>query len=238
MADHQLVVFDYVIPATNEADSVYLDASLNENHVASAEVTQHQVETGPNIVDYIRPIPRKLTISGIATNTPIGTSVAASVVSARQAAGISTVSETDQQAGQLQKNQITIGGQPVSYSALTFSTEFDRVRAVYGSLVKAALAGALFRVVTALTVYQSPQGTSGPFGGRIMAITNFAVPQSAASGGSIRFAIDFMEVRLVDTQATSIPVVQAKKKRGQKPPHDLDPKKDEKKQSVLHKSLH
>lgn len=50
---------------------VELDASLEELHTASVDITRHPVEKGADITDHIRRKPRRIRITGIVTNTPI-----------------------------------------------------------------------------------------------------------------------------------------------------------------------
>lgn len=47
------------------------DASLQENHNASFETTQHPVEQGSDVSDHRRKLPLKLTITGVVSNTPL-----------------------------------------------------------------------------------------------------------------------------------------------------------------------
>jgi len=49
---------------------VELDCSLSENHVFSAEVTEHPVEIGGDISDNVKQNPDEVTITGIVTNYP------------------------------------------------------------------------------------------------------------------------------------------------------------------------
>jgi len=48
-----------------------LDASIEETHSASNEVTQYPVETGVDITDHVRRQPDRLTIRGIVTDHPL-----------------------------------------------------------------------------------------------------------------------------------------------------------------------
>lgn len=50
-----------------------LDAALSVAHQKTADVTEFEVEKGSKITDHIRAKPVTVTISGIVTNTPIGT---------------------------------------------------------------------------------------------------------------------------------------------------------------------
>lgn len=52
-------------------DTLTLDVSLQEQHAVEADITEHPVEEGANIVDHIRQKPQMLTIEGLITNTPI-----------------------------------------------------------------------------------------------------------------------------------------------------------------------
>src|SRR6266702_3660671 len=70
----RLVQFDYVYTddsGDNVTGSVVLDAAVNENHTVAADITRHQVEKGSDVTDHIRPLPRRLSVEGIVTNTPI-----------------------------------------------------------------------------------------------------------------------------------------------------------------------
>jgi hypothetical protein len=50
---------------------IWIDVSISEQHSLSADVTEHPVESGPNIVDHVRPQPRTVRIEGLVTNHPI-----------------------------------------------------------------------------------------------------------------------------------------------------------------------
>jgi len=49
-----------------------LDCTVTETHTATSTVTEHPVESGANITDHIRPEPVQLSITGIVSDTPIG----------------------------------------------------------------------------------------------------------------------------------------------------------------------
>jgi len=50
--------------------SIWIDVSISEKHTISAEISQHPVERGTDIVDNIRPLPREVQIQGFVTNYP------------------------------------------------------------------------------------------------------------------------------------------------------------------------
>ena len=49
-----------------------IDCTVTETHSSSATVTEHPVESGANITDHIRPEPLQLSITGIVSDTPLG----------------------------------------------------------------------------------------------------------------------------------------------------------------------
>lgn len=49
-----------------------LDCTVTETHTATSTVTEHPVESGANITDHIRTDPVQLSITGIVSDTPIG----------------------------------------------------------------------------------------------------------------------------------------------------------------------
>ena len=106
--------------------TVQFDASISEHHAGTAQVSQHQVETGPNITDHIRPMPMTLSLEAFVTNTPINSGI---------------LSPTASPAG-----QITNG-------VLQFSSSFNRVNDVYNALLEAQAGGALIAVTTSLSLY-------------------------------------------------------------------------------------
>jgi hypothetical protein len=51
--------------------AIQLDASIEETHTRTNQVTDHPVEEGFNISDHIRPMPESINIKGIISNTPV-----------------------------------------------------------------------------------------------------------------------------------------------------------------------
>jgi hypothetical protein len=186
--------------------SVQVDASVNEQHITTAQVTEHPVESGPNVTDYIRPMPRKLTLELMISNTP-------TYLPSTQMRGA--------QANPAARTSVLVGNNPTAFSSLKFSDDFDRVRDAYTDLVDAILAGALFQITTTLTNYDH------------MACINLSAPRNAESGNAIKFAIDFQEVRIVDTQDVKTPAAKHKpKNRGRKPTKPKDGHENDKMKST------
>ncbi len=172
------------------AGQVELDASINETHITTAQITDHQVEKGPNIADHIRPMPKKLTINGIITNHPI-------VVASTQMRGTVGLPNGRVTTKVRAKQGAFPVGLPIppmgsvvekvfDYSALTFSADFDRVWDCYYELTNAQQNGALFTVDTSLRSYSN------------MAIENITIPRSADTGNSLMLSIDMKEILLAE----------------------------------------
>lgn len=50
---------------------IYFDATMKENHEASAEITKHDIEKGAALTDHVRPSRIGVTLEVMVTNTPI-----------------------------------------------------------------------------------------------------------------------------------------------------------------------
>jgi hypothetical protein len=108
-------------------DAIVLDASVSETHTAEVEVTEHPVEQGVNIIDHARVKPRRLTIEGLISATPMAFTEAVAPQSSR---GISFVAHTA----------------PVG---------MDLVTRAYADLLKLRADGTLVTVSTGLETYQN-----------------------------------------------------------------------------------
>ncbi len=198
-----LLSFKYTDPQTTQdiSSSVMLDAAVNEQHVTTAQVTEHQVENGPDVADHIRPMPQKVTIEGVISNTPIN-------------------NPTTQMGGAKGSSQ-KITANRVNYTAFKFDSDFDRVKDANTALVDAVEAGALFVVTTTLATYQN------------MAAVNYAVQRNVDNGNTLRFTIDFQELRIVETQTVAaLPSSQKPKARGHQAPKPAEKTEEERAKST------
>lgn len=193
------------------------DASLNEQHGGQAQVSEHPVEKGPNITDNVRPLPRRVSLEAMVSNTPIYKDVPAS----------SNANPGNEQAT---IESVTIQpplGLPRStqkMTALAFDDEFNRVRDVYNSLVVAYQAGALITVITTLQDYDN------------MVIVNLSVPRNAQNSNASVFTIDMQQLVLVEVNAVdTLAEKHQEKNRGPKPnkPEAEEPQKAEEARSAL-----
>lgn len=63
------LIFPPVSPFNGAA--IQIDCTLSQSHDREAIVTEHPVETGASVSDSIRPQPRRLSLSGVQTTTPL-----------------------------------------------------------------------------------------------------------------------------------------------------------------------
>ncbi len=194
-----LVLFSWA-EASGKARSLELDASPSRQHTASAQVTEHPVETGNPVTDYIRPMPRRLTVEGFITNTPI----TAPPTGANNGVTASTQSQS------LTVYPMQDGPQSIKWQALEFSAPFNRAQGAWLMLTRAIRLGNLFEVTTTLDDYTN------------MAATQIAVSESPVSADALQFTIDFQELRFATTQVVAVPVKQDIDHNCHKTPTNID----------------
>ncbi len=116
--------------------------------------------------------------------------------------------------------KITAG--KTSYTALKFDSDFDRVQDANTALVDAIEGGALWTITTTLKTYFK------------MAAVNYAVQRNVDLGNTLRFTIDFQELRIVETQTVAaLPSSKQEKKRGHQAPKPADEEQKKKSVSVI-----
>jgi len=172
--------------------SLDLDVTQDETHEWTNDVTQFPVEFGSQITDHIQPMPDKLTISGMITNSAIGETALAELS----------------------------GGD-------------DRTQTAFDLLLKLKDDRVLLTVYTKFKIYTS------------MALKSVNLPRDAGVGDSIKFKMEFVNVRLVDTQTVDVPPGISKKldkksgadvQKKTEPPKDagkVEPKPVEKSKGIL-----
>lgn len=216
------------VDSDNKASQLLIDASPSRSHTATAQVTEHPVEKGAPATDYIRPMPRRLSIEGFITNTPIGappvvTEVAAINAAGQVAASLPSASDVGGGAGvDAEVTTVTITPlttyntyirgprPPEQVTALDFLEDFDRVRTSFSALVDAVLHGCLFTIITSLTDYQN------------MAALSMTVTEDKHSVNALNFTMEFQELRIVTTQVVLVPARSAKQNMGTKTPAAAD----------------
>lgn len=111
--------------------SIRFDATLQETHQDSSDITEHPVEGGFNVSDHIRQKPPTLTLTGIISNTPLSSEQAQRVVSAGGGVTVTTKASAAQPEG-------ATGYAQKAYSEL-----------------RSLAVGQLVRVVTATRTYEN-----------------------------------------------------------------------------------
>lgn len=233
-ASPQPVILLATYPDGSQTGIVF-DASVNETHGMTAQVSEHQVESGPNVTDNIRPLPRRISVQGIITNNPIALSIGQTPLT--QIGGASErVADF--------KYAVSANGRttPVAYTATQFSAQFDRVGDAYAEFCKSILGivetdsapaqivgVAIFTLTTTLKTYNN------------LAVTNFSAQRNAEFGNALFFTVDFQELRIVSTQEVAALPSQKQlgKNKGAQAPKPVTPATETqvKSQSLLFKVL-
>ena len=151
---------------------VAIDCTVTETHTATATVTKHPVESGANITDHIRPEPVQLSVTGIVSDTPIGskqvqraidaggakvqitenetpTSAAgfgrtawAKLEAIRVAAKPVKVTTRDRTYESMALTSLTVPKEAKNSGALYFTAQFEQVRIVFNRTTKVVVAKA------------------------------------------------------------------------------------------------
>lgn len=186
----------------SSSGSIWIDASVNEQHGVQAQVTEHQIESGASVNDYVRPMPKRLSLSAFVSNTPVfATRPPLPTGASSNLIGEIQGSQTSSQ---------TVSGQ--SFKTLSFDDERDRAKEVFQTLVSVCQAGGVFDIYTSLATYQN------------MVLTNMSAPRDAEHGNAIQFQLDFQEIRVVDSQEVSaLPPKTKRVSKGSKSAKEVDP---------------
>jgi hypothetical protein len=112
--------------------TIWIDVSISEQHSLSADVTEHPVEAGTNIVDNIRPKPRTIRIEGLVTNHPVSTplSHAGDVVAGTNAGHIAVTTVPGRR---MVPMSVEIEGEPSDFG-LGFVPGFGQAEALAGTI--------------------------------------------------------------------------------------------------------
>lgn len=185
---------------------VAFDVTLSEAHEETAEVTDHPVEEGSNVVDHIRPMPFTLGLEVFVTNTPINEIIFGPIPHIGKIESVELkipeyeppIEATPGSLFRLAEagigaigDLITGGPAPFKAQLLFFQDVFDRVLEIQTVLSELKDRGALITCVTSTRFYTD------------MAITRISMPRTEAGGAS--FQIDFRQVRLVQTATVQAP---------------------------------
>lgn len=164
-----------------------LDASVNETHEATATVTQSEVEDGSNVNDHVTLLPKKLTLEGVVSKTPLGIAGLIGSVGTAVAGAAAQASTSKAMAAAITTGTASFGG------LIANSIGGAREPAdVYDFLVELRDRRLPFDVVTALKLYQN------------MVLTSLSVPRNIQNTGVLRFTAVMEQVKIVSSSVVSL----------------------------------
>lgn len=176
-----------------------LDAAVEEQHRANAQVTQHEVEEGVNIADHYRAERRVLTLDVRISDTPIRPNDAVGMALFPVAAQLPNRQEPTTDPvfdGQewFVPSIVPQATPPVQLAA--FQTVLDRQRIAdsWQVLMDARERALLADVTTKYETYED------------MALTGLSAPRNAADGSWLRANLTFTEIRSVSSELVDDPV--------------------------------
>lgn len=213
------------------------DATVRELHLGTASATEHEVESGVNITDHVRPELAKLTAEVVVSNTPL--QAVGNIRSVQAPVDVTTQSYTHAKDVAVSMRDLsiplpgapTIRGQPKvtpgqsvvtvtpgAVQTLQFPVAFDRVKDVSDELTRLRRAGTVLYVSTTLRDYPS------------MVLTSVSEPRDLQE--ALTVTLELKEIRVVEAVTVSVDPVplelRAKKAKpqGAKVTYELDPQKE------------
>ncbi len=179
---------------TVEGETVALefDVATTETYGASAEVTEHPVETGSAVADHVRPASDTFTVEAIVSNTPIR------VPSTQMRGATRTTTVLD----------LPVGREVVKVAVGQWSSTFDRVRDCHALLAALVRQGTVVSLAGSLSTEES------------LVLIGYRVSRTADTGGALPVTLDFKRLRRVSTARAPVPTirrVQVPQQRGPQP---------------------
>lgn len=166
-----------------------LDALLSENYQGDAEPTQNPVEQGVDVTDHIIIKPRKLTIQGVITSSPIttGTQIQGLVTGVAAAAGTALAGPLGSVVGGLGgafagKSLAGLLGQSTGRTLQDVIDEFEHIRTTRLPI----------EIVTGLKVYQD------------MVLISYSVTRDVKMGQSFSASLSFQEIRFANSRLVRV----------------------------------
>jgi hypothetical protein len=191
----------YLLPDDGSSIIVQFDLTLSEGHEATAEVTDHPVETGSNVADHIRANPPSLNLELYVTQTPINDLGGRGSINTYELTIPKYEAPLAPTPGALFRlagdaigavvDAITGGPVPIRAQVLSFPEPFDRVKETHTTLLDLLKRGVTSSVVTSTLTYD------------LMALTSVSLPITEPGGGS--FGLAMKQIRTVTTGTTKAP---------------------------------
>jgi hypothetical protein len=194
-----MALLDSVIKIPTKAQIGYLklDASISENHVRTADVTENEIEDGSIVSDHIRLRPKSLTMNGQISDFPV--SILGLGVSTDDILGASRdfISGSNKNAfkdlGDSFKNQFASSKGATSEDLVRRADRSPREAWKY--LEELWERKVPFSVVTGLQRYEN------------MVISNLSSPRNATDGDSLMFSAELKKIKTVESSDVLIPSV-------------------------------
>ncbi len=214
-----------------QAATLTLDATLEEKHRQTVEVTSHPIEIGPNVSDFTRPDPFMLELVGIVSNTPI----VLPPVSEMDGVRVVPVNIEGQPptVGQVLGRPLPgfnfLARKPVNSlprpkaSVIGFDPEFDRAGKVYELLQTLTANGTLITVVLRLATWEN------------MVLRSWEVTRNKDVGDALEMNLALQQVKIAKVETVSVPAIPTSKtKKGGKPGKPKEPQPPPEQESILH----
>ncbi len=163
-----------------------IDATLEESHSSSVDITDFPIEDGSIISDHFILKPKELTIEGIITDTPINPLaqltglISVGAVAASAKLGVPII------------GGVLGAGLGASIGGL-LGVSKNRAKDAFHFLLELQEQRQLFDVVTGLKLYKN------------MCLTSLSVPRRTDTGQAIRFSASMREIKIVSSEIISIP---------------------------------
>ena len=189
-----------------------IDATVEEGHSLSMQVTDHEVEDGSNISDHTVRAPDALTLRGIVSDDPISLFQALTGNVAGVVGGI-----VGGKFGNFGATVATGAASKIS-SKLFESSEEKRSALAWSALEYAQREAIPLTIITALKSYTN------------MMLTNVSAPITPRNSKALEFTATFKKVNIIQSETVDVPLsslepkgAAKKKNEGKKPKGSVDP---------------
>lgn len=189
---------------------VYFDVTLSETHTTNALVTEHPVEKGANVTDFVRKNLDKIAFEVFVSNSPINERLYTGGSFTTKKLEVATYTRpfiptpgAILSAGVDALKSLFSEAQPSNASVLIFDSPEDNVLKTKQKLTDILENATLVSVVTPHWFYQN------------MLLDEFTMPRSPETGTGAKFSLSFRQLRVVESLKVSSP--EPVEKRGTPP---------------------
>ena len=166
--------------------SLSVDATLHETHSYQNQISEHPVEQGMDVTDYVRVRPSSLTIEGVITDTPAQNALLGAAVAG--AAGM--LAGIPGQTGQIVGGVLAGAAVGGAFAMAALSGGFSqpsRSQGAYNQLVRLSQSQALVTVSTPFKAWSN------------MAFETLTVDRDSGTGAALSFHATLKEILIVTT---------------------------------------